>query len=820
MIGEDIEKRLGRAVSIFIMVMLLLSGAMVLEPIFNRFSFLTPVDSVSATPVIAFQDDLESGGAGWSSGLDAWPDSVDGTGVPPGDQWALSNLEAHSGSWSWYSGPEQLGFYDGFVTAYGQSYYLNTPSIDLKNASSATLTFWHKYDFIEEPWSISGGGSGLAYGDGGMLFASKDGGASWEYIEPVGGYPGVVGGQSTWVTIVLGPNTYRSGWNPYDFRAHPERGGGGAYVDDTGGQWVEVEFDLTDYAGQEVIISFRYTQNYWLIDGDLNGDNLGDNVEPWFIDDIVVTKEPIDGPQVIVVGSDSVVVPQGTTYSYILNVSNWKDVADYVDLEAFSSLGWTVELLNYSTYLPLTDTGGDPNLVDVGLLPPNGEWVFVRLNITVPIGESWNVEDISTIIAYSGTDNLKSSREILYTRTPNPDVGVVSIDVPPQRPPGNPVTITATIENYGDLPRTFQVRCTVEGSVLIQPQVYNQTGDPNEYNWVIDLNPGAIVVLTWSFTPTIESPYTVTVITLLSIDRYQPNNLSSKIIYVQVLDWEDHMDDTTTGNPGLGPSDAQGGNWTVWDNGAGTLWELGPPAIVGPLNAYDGAECWGTNIDADYTNNAAVILHTPFFNFSTASTVTITFYQWYELTGGGPNTDIAYFGYNEDPASPNLITFLDSYSGDSTNDPSADPNGWVQIIMEVTSIAAGNPNIRFSWMLEENGNYQAAAGYYIDNVSIRASRPGAVLKITEFQDNDGTGNEFIEVYNSGDAPASLADYHISVDGGASWVAGIWTDATGDGILDPGEYAYFTVDQIVNPDALDDEGSRIILINWTVPEGYI
>jgi hypothetical protein len=702
------------------------------------------------------------------------------------------------------------------IWAYGQSYYLNTPSIDIKNASSAALTFWHKYDFIEEPWSLPGGGSGVAYGDGGMVFLSTDDGSTWDYIEPVGGYPGIVGGQSTWV---LSGGNYM-GWNPYDFRAHPERAGGGAYIDDTGGLWVEAEFDLTEFTGNDIIISFRHTQNYNLEDPDGNGDNFGDFVEPWFIDDIEVTKEPIEGPKVVVDGSDSVVVPQGTTYSYVLRVYNWKGVSDYIDLEVFSDLGWPVELLDYNTYLPLTNNGGDPLLPDVGPVPPDGGWVFIRMNITVPFGEDWDVDDTSTVWAFSGTNSSRSSRELVFTSTPNPDVGVSNINLPAQRPPGNPVTVTATIENFGDLPRTFQVQCTVEGSVLTQPQVFNQTGDPDEYNWVNSLNSESTVDITWSFTPTIESPYTITVTTLLDVDQNQPNNSSSEIVFIQVLDWEDHMDDGTSGYPGLGPSDAQDGLWTVWDNGGGTLWELGSPTVVGPVSAYDGAECWGTEIDGDYTDNAAAILHTPFFDFATASTVTITFYQWYELTGNGAGTDYAYFGYNEDAGSPNTMTFIDSYSGNSLGAIGSDVFGWIETTIEVTSIAAGNPNIRFSWMLEENGNYDPGAGYYIDNVSIRASRPGAIIKITEFQDNDGVGDEFIEVYNSGDAPADLVDYSISIDDGVSYLVGTWIDDSGDGFLDPGEYGYFVVNQISNPDSLDDEGGRIVIVNTTIPEGFI
>jgi hypothetical protein len=445
----------------------------------------------------------------------------------------------------------------------------------------------------------------------------------------------------------------------------------------------------------------------------------------------------------------------------------------------------------------------------------------IRVNVTVPLGEEWNIEEITYITATSFLDPIKSSSEELFTSTPNPDVGVFEIYIPAERPPNQPILIEAIIMNYGTVTVTFQVQCTVEGNLLVQPIIYNSTGDPSEYNWIINLDPGNWIIVNWTFTPTIESSYTVTVTTLLAIDQHQPNNSSSGIIYVQILDWEDHMDDATTGNPSLGPSDSQDGFWTVWDNGAGTLWELGSPTMVGPVASQDGSECWGTNIDADYTNNAAVLLHTPFFNFSTASTVTITFHQWYELSGGGPQEDFVYFGYNIDPASPSSLFILDSYADDSSSEPSADPNGWVPITIVVTNVAAGNPNIRFSWMLEENGIFNPAAGYYIDNVSIRASRPGVVLKITEFQDNDGTGNEYIEVYNSGDTPGNLTDFAISIDDGGSWLARTWIDATGDGMIDTGEYAYFMVDQILNPDALGDEGGTMMLVNISsLPQGII
>ncbi len=818
---QNVERKVGRLVSIFILIMLVLGGITI-----NPLNLLQIKKIASGAPITVFYEDFDSGTGAlpWTGSSGTWTDR---TNYPSGygsSLWqVVADPTAPSSPNSLYSGPEQQGGADG-LWRYGTCTNAETPSIDLRNASSATLTFMHRYNFPGTSYLGSDGGTGFAYGDGGMIFISADNGINWEYIEPKEKYPGYVGGQPTWFVdpifgILGGLNPYEpfgdhdelldlGGGGPYQMLIATQ--GGGAYVDDSGG-WVQATFDLSDYVGNEVIISFRYTQNW----EDQSGTSTW-----WYIDEVKVEKEPIDGPSIHVVGSDSQIVGQGQTYSYILNITNWRNVADWIDLNLFSTLGWTIEILNYTTNFPLTDNGGIAGLTDIGWLAPS-QWIWIRVNVTVPLGEKWNIEDITYVTATSFLDPIKSSSEELFTSTPNPDVGVFEIYIPAERPPNQPILIEAIIMNYGTVTVTFQVQCTVEGNLLVQPSVYNNTGDPSEYNWIMSLDPGNWIMVNWTFTPIIESSYTVTVTTLLAIDQYQPNNSSSGIIYVQMLDWEDHMDDSTTGYPALGPSDAQDGFWTTWENGAGTLWELGTPANVGPAFAYDGAECWGTNIAADYTDNAAVILHTPFFNFSTASTVSITFYQWYELIGGGANTDYVYFGYNEDPFNPNTMTIFRSYIGESINDPIADPNGWVPITLDVTGIAAGKPNIRFSWMLEELGNYLGGAGYYIDNVSIRSSKPGAVIKITEFQDNDGTGNEYIEVHNRGDSFALLTDYNFSVDEGSTWIAGTWTDATGDGILDQNEFAFFTVNQISNPDALDDEGGTIMLVNTsTLPQGLI
>jgi hypothetical protein len=819
---ENKKKYYGRRIfSIMMVIILLLGGVMVVNP----FEVFKTQENASAASMTVFYEDFDSslGFLPWSGVSGTWTDRVNNpSGFGVSDWSVVFEPTSPSLSNCLYSGPEQMGG-DSMGWYYGTVTNAETPTIDLRNASSATLSFMHMYNFPGTAYTGTDGGMGLSYGDGGMLFISDDYGLSWDYIEPEEKYSGYVGGQPTW--LIIGGFIY-GGMNPYEpFGDHNEildlggggpyqtlraLEGGGAYVDNSGG-WVPATFDLSKYAGSEIKISFRYTQNW---------EDQGPTDTWWFIDNVRVDKEIIDGPSIHVVGSDTEIVEQGQAYSYVLNITNWKDITDWIDLNIFSTLGWTIELLDYTTFMPLTDDGGIGGLVDVGWLGPNS-WIWIRARVTVPLGEDWDRHEISYVTATSFFDPTKSSSEELFTSTPNPDVGVDKIFFPSERPPNQPIEIEAVIMNYGTYTATFSVQCTVEGDLLVQPTVYNSLGAPSEFNSVVNLDPGNWVLINWTFTPTLESSYEVTIITLLAIDQYEPNNSSSGTIFVQVLDWVDHMDDGSTGFPGLGPSDAQDGLWTNWDNGAGTLWQLGQPSVVGPAFSQDGSSLWGTNIASDYTNNAAVVLHTPFFNFSTTSTVTITFYQWYELTGGGPQTDYAYFGYNEDPASPNFITILDSYSGDSISDPSSDVNGWVPITMDVTGIAAGNPNIRFSWMLEENGNFQSAAGYYIDNVSIRASRPGAVLKITEFVDNDGSGNEYIEVHNSGDTFAILSDYDVSVDGGTTWILGTWTDDTGDGLLNPNEYGYFSVNQIANPDSFGDEGGTIMLVNTSVlPQGLI
>lgn len=817
---QTIKNRSRRVVSIFIVVMLALGGI-----ITNPLDLLTTQKNASATSMTVFYEDFDSstGALPWTGVSGTWTDRVNyPSGFGTSTWQVVAEATAPSSPNCLYSGPEQEGYYDsGAVWFFGTCTNAETPLIDLRNASSATLSFMHRYNFPGTSLNGSDGGTAIGYGDGGVVFLSTDSGTTWDYIEPEEKYTGYVGGQPTWfIDPVFG---ILGGMNPYEpFGDHDEliniRGaeqlllsnqGGGAYVDNSGG-WVPATFDLSDYVGNEVIISFRYTQNW---ENQLGTDTW------WYIDDVRVDKELIDGPSIQVVGSDSQIVGQGQTYSYILNITNWNNVMDWIDLNFFSTQDWNVELLNYTTYAPLTDDGGLGGLVDIGWLGPN-KWIWIRVNITVPLGEAWNTEEITYVTATSFLDPTKSSSEELFTRTPNPDVGVFEIYIPAEKPPGQPILVEAIIVNYGTIAVTFQVRCTVEGDLLVQPVVYNNTGDPSEYNWIINLDPGNWTLVNWTFTPTIISPYTITVITLLTDDQDTSNNESSGICYVQMAAWSD---DCELGGPS-DPASPGGREWAIWNNSIGDTWEWGSPDDSwggGPASAQEGNRCWGVDLDNDYDDNTQAILYTPMFNFSDAVEVTITFWYWYDLQGQGANReDYCDFTYD--------LTGTDGtyYTPPIERFTSATETfTWRQYTRVVNSIAAGQPKFRFAWFLNERGNWQAGqAGWYIDNVTVYAYIPEAELIITEIVDNDGTlpiQNEYIEVYNEGNANASLADFGFSVDDGNTWITGTWSGNAVPGILQQGEYAIFTVNQIANPDALGDEGGTIMLANISaLPQGLI
>ncbi|MEN8164128.1 MAG: trypsin-like peptidase domain-containing protein [Acidobacteriota bacterium] len=174
--------------------------------------------------LVAFADDMESGGANWTHG-----------GV--GDTWTLSTARAHSGSTSFFA----------VDTDNVTDQTLESVEIVLPVASSISLEFWSSQE-IEH---MSGGCL-----DGGIIEASNDGGSSWVPL------PG-----TTLLKIPYDGTVWYGFGNPlstFDAWCGDPR------------DWGLYEVDLSGYAGQAVKLRFR-----------LGTDNSVGH-EGWYIDDVRV----------------------------------------------------------------------------------------------------------------------------------------------------------------------------------------------------------------------------------------------------------------------------------------------------------------------------------------------------------------------------------------------------------------------------------------------------------------------------------------------------------------------------------------------------
>jgi hypothetical protein len=176
-------------------------------------------DFVLAPYEVAFGTDLEAGDGGLIA-----------SGSPtPGWQWGVPSggPTAHSGQRVW-------------ATRLGGEYVNNADwRLDLAGVevpiSQPRLSFWHWHE-IEGGW------------DGGNLSLSTNGGASFVLLHPEGGYP------DDNVTALGEPG----------------------YTGSTGA-WVEARFDLGAWAGQTVLLRWRFAT-------DSSQTRLG-----WYVDDITVS---------------------------------------------------------------------------------------------------------------------------------------------------------------------------------------------------------------------------------------------------------------------------------------------------------------------------------------------------------------------------------------------------------------------------------------------------------------------------------------------------------------------------------------------------
>ncbi len=176
-----------------------------------------------------FFDDVESGENGWTaSGL-----------------WHISEHRSESSSHSWYYGREGTWNYNTGATNSG---YIETPAISLCGFSNATLKFWSWYH-TEDNW-LSG-------------YFERINAKDLKYVEILD-----EGGNTLKSYQIIDP-AYVAPATPAD------------KLPQVMSSWDELEIILDDYVGQ--VIKVRFEFNTW--------DNIFNNYEGWYIDDIKITGD-------------------------------------------------------------------------------------------------------------------------------------------------------------------------------------------------------------------------------------------------------------------------------------------------------------------------------------------------------------------------------------------------------------------------------------------------------------------------------------------------------------------------------------------------
>lgn len=148
------------------------------------------------------------------------------------------------------------------------------------------------------------------------------------------------------------------------------------------------------------------------------------------------------------------------------------------------------------------------------------------------------------------------------------------------------------------------------------------------------------------------------------------------------------------------------GGWTVGSDGdPGTAWEVGAPSNVGPPVANSGTNAFGTNIDADYTDNANAWLRSPALDLTGVSTATVNYAEFKDIE---PTFDFGTVSVL-DAADDSLIAELETgIDGTSTQ--------WGSSSISLPASALDRViKIEFRFQADD---FQPFAGWYIDDFEI------------------------------------------------------------------------------------------------------
>lgn len=691
----------------------------------------------------------------WGDAMETGPGMWSNYSNGAGTEWQLGTPQ-NVGPSSTHSGQNAWGTNIASNYTTGALVHLESPHFDLALSQNTYLAFWHYIDtqdfWITHDW------------DGGIIEVSTNGGGSWVQIDD---------------KTVPNPNPYYDA-ALRDTRGNP-LGGQVAYCYDNL-NWTRVFVDLSQYDGS-TSFKFRFALGTDLFGGDSPG---------WYIDDVILSADVIEG--IVVSPDQSAVNLAGTTQWFNITITNLQAISDIIDIFVSDNLGWPVELTQSDGFSPLVDTGGLSGIPDSGLLTSGSSYDIIA-KVTIPAGTPYSTEDVIRVEGVPFFGSVASDSAYIRVSTPSPDVSVTDFLVPTFQVAGDVTGVTAYVTNLGYFPHSFDVKLEIygPGQILFNPieRIENIAADETKD-------------VTWMFTPTTPGHYTLTAVTLLAIDTVQENNASTKMMTVMTLAFEDDME--------IGGAASQG-QWTPESLGQ-NAWELGVPALIGPMACHSLTDCWGTNLNSDYKKGADIRLETPSIDLSKTEDAVLRFWHFYDIFG----PDRCDGGFVEVSTDGGLSwTYIEPYSGyPATVEVTAPtPPGpgagayagyifeWEPAEFDLSSFSGQQIIIGFHLWTDSSDYMPGWAGWYVDDVQVLHIPIGPVLIFTEVQDS-GIGGERIEVYNAGKEGDNLLNYSISKDEGITAINGVWNIPQ----INPGEHSVFST----TGSELDDDGDMMYLVN--------
>lgn len=268
----------------------------------------------------------------------------------------------------------------------GADIRLETPLIDLSKSEEARLRFWHFYDIYGPSWN-----------DGGFVEISTDGGSSWTYVEPFGGYPG---------SVDLSAPT-------------PPGGGADAYAGSSLG-WELAQFNLSSFSGHQIVISFHLWSDY----SDYRSGWAG-----WYIDDVQILQIPVGSALIFTEIRDS---GTGGERIEIYNAGEESDSLNYYTIskdEGKTAItgSWSTTQIDPGDYSFFTTAGNElDNDGDLlFLVNTSSNWIESRIGYGQQGVVPDSVSGESTSRVWSGT-----AYEDRWTRSPVTSFGSRN-NVPP-----------------------------------------------------------------------------------------------------------------------------------------------------------------------------------------------------------------------------------------------------------------------------------------------------------------------------------------------------------------------------------------------------